>query len=325
MGMVYMDMPGGKKMPGIGLGTWNAIDETELETALDAALECGYRHIDTAFFYENEKIIGRVLNQWISAGKVKRDDLYIVTKLAVSGIHPDRVEMMLKKSLEDLRLKYLDLYLVHFPVGVNYVEGHVVPPSSQMRLEHTDHVELWKKMEEQVDAGRTKAIGLSNFNIRQIERILKCCRIKPACLQIEIHAAMQQKELVDFCHKNGIVVVAYCPLGAPGYNDFLKSVGQKPKELPNMLQNPVVKQIAQKHRKSPGQVMLRFLIQRNIVPIPKSVNPSRIKENIEVFDFNLDAGDMKKLSELDIGESARICDWKFFPALVDHPEFPWKA
>ncbi|VEN35379.1 unnamed protein product, partial [Callosobruchus maculatus] len=168
-------------------------------------------------------------------------------------------------------------------------------------------------MEEQVDAGRTKAIGLSNFNQRQIERILKSARIKPACLQVEIHVAMQQKELVDFCHKNGIVVVAYSPLGSPGYNTFLKTVGQGGKELPNMIQNPVVKQIAEKHKKSTGQVMLRFLIQRDIVPIPKSVNPARIKQNFEVFDFKLDDEDMKRLADLEIGESARVCDFKFFP------------
>nr|CAI5830163.1 unnamed protein product [Callosobruchus analis] len=313
MGIVYKDMPGGKKMPGIGLGTWMSTDEKELETALNAALECGYRHIDTAYVYENEQIIGRVIEQWISAGKVKRDDLYITTKLGLCGIYPDRVEMMMKKSLDNLRLNYVDLYLVHFPIGTNYVEGYVSTPASQLRLENTDHVELWKKMEEQVDAGRTKAIGLSNFNQRQIERILKSARIKPACLQIEIHVAMQQKELVDFCHKHGIVVVAYSPLGSPGYNNFLKTVGQEGKELPNMIQNPVVKQIAEKHKKSTGQVMLRFLIQRDIVPIPKSVNPARIKQNFEVFDFKLDDEDMKKLGDLDIGESARVCDFKFFP------------
>nr|CAI5830162.1 unnamed protein product [Callosobruchus analis] len=204
--------------------------------------------------------------------------------------------MMMKKSLDNLRLNYVDLYLVHFPIGTNYVEGYVSTPASQLRLENTDHVELWKKMEEQVDAGRTKAIGLSNFNQRQIERILKSARIKPACLQIEIHVAMQQKELVDFCHKHGIVVVAYSPLGSPGYNNFLKTV-----------------EIAEKHKKSTGQVMLRFLIQRDIVPIPKSVNPARIKQNFEVFDFKLDDEDMKKLGDLDIGESARVCDFKFFP------------
>nr|CAI5830155.1 unnamed protein product [Callosobruchus analis] len=187
--------------------------------------------------------------------------------------------MMMKKSLDNLRLNYVDLYLVHFPIGTN-----------QMILFPL------QKMEEQVDAGRTKAIGLSNFNQRQIERILKSARIKPACLQIEIHVAMQQKELVDFCHKHGIVVVAYSPLGSP-----------------NMIQNPVVKQIAEKHKKSTGQVMLRFLIQRDIVPIPKSVNPARIKQNFEVFDFKLDDEDMKKLGDLDIGESARVCDFKFFP------------
>ncbi|CAH1995589.1 unnamed protein product [Acanthoscelides obtectus] len=162
-----------------------------LETALNAALEVGYRHIDTTYVFENEKIIGR----WISTGKIKRDNFYITTKLALCGVHPDRVEMMLKESLEELRLNYVDLYLLHFPVGTNYVERCLVTPPTMLKLENSDHVELCKKMEEQVDAGRTKAIRLSNFNRKQIVTILKSCRIKPAYLQIEIHVAIQQREL----------------------------------------------------------------------------------------------------------------------------------
>ncbi|CAH1959530.1 unnamed protein product [Acanthoscelides obtectus] len=153
--------------------------------------------------------------------------------------------MMLKESLEELRLNYVDLYLLHFPVGTNYVERCLVTPPTMLKLENSDHVELCKKMEEQVDAGRTKAIRLSNFNKKQIVTILKSCRIKPACLQIEIQVAIQQRELVDFCHKNDFVVVAYSPLASPGYNNFLHTIGHEGKELPKMLQNPVIKQIAE--------------------------------------------------------------------------------
>nr|XP_023018785.1 aldose reductase-related protein 1-like [Leptinotarsa decemlineata] len=320
---IFMDMPSGSKMPAIGLGTFQSV-ETELENALNAALEAGYRHIDTAFVYENEVVIGRVLKQWISSGKVKREELFITTKLPICGVHEDRVELFIKKSLENLQLDYIDLYLIHFPIGTNYVEGHSVTPPDQVKLEKSDHLAIWKKMEEQVEAGRAKNIGVSNFNENQIKKIIDSAKIKPACLQVELHLSLQQKELVDFCHRNGLVVVAYSPLGSPGFNTFLESLGQEAIPLPNLLQNPDVKRIAEKHKKASGQVMLRFLIQKNIVPIPKSVTASRIKENIEVFDFSLDSEDMKVLESLDVGERARIFDFNFFPLLKEHPEWPFK-
>ncbi|CAH1101257.1 unnamed protein product [Psylliodes chrysocephalus] len=320
--VTFKKMPEGQKMPAIGLGTWMSTNEEELVSALDAALEAGYRHIDTAAVYFNEALIGKVLNKWLSSGKIKREELFVTTKLPIAGMHPDRVELFIKQSLEDLQLDYLDLYLIHFPVGTNYV-GSVVTPPDQIQVETNDHLEIWKKMEEQVDAGRTKAIGLSNFNQRQIERILENCRIPPVCLQVELHASLQQKELVEFCHKNNLIVVAYSPLGNPGYNKFLESVGQDGKELPNNLQNPIVQNIAKKHNKSPGQILLRFLIEKNIVPIPKSVTPKRIEENLNVFDFSLDEEDLEQLEGLEKGEEARICDFKFFPPLRESPEFPF--
>ncbi|KAG5869702.1 hypothetical protein JTB14_033299 [Gonioctena quinquepunctata] len=178
-------------------------------------------------------------------------------------------------------------------------------------------------MEEQVEAGRTKTIGLSNFNIAQIDKVLKSAKIKPACLQVELHVFLQQPELVNFCHDNDIVVVAYSPLGSPAYNKFLKILGQEEKRLPSILDNPLVCQIAAKYNKSNGQVALRFLLQKNIVVIPKSVNASRIRENFDVFDFKLDAHDMGKLETLDLGEEARICDFKIFPKFQEHPEWPF--
>ncbi|KAJ8964550.1 hypothetical protein NQ314_004849 [Rhamnusium bicolor] len=286
---IFMDMPGGLRMPAIGLGTWQATDDSELETALNAALEIGYRHIDTAFVYQNET-------------------------LPMNGIHEDRVEMFMKKSLENLQLDYVDLYLIHFAVGVKYFEGQVRPSLDDVQTEKSDHIAIWKKMEEQVDAGRTKTIGISNFNAKQIEKIIKNSRIKPACLQVELHVYLQQRELVKFCHQNGIVVVGYSPLGSPGYNNFIANFGQKPRQLPDMLHDAVIKKIAEKHKKSNAQIMLRYLLQNSIVPIPKSVTPARLKENIDIFDFSLDSEDMKSLDDLEVGEEARVCDFKLYPA-----------
>ncbi|XP_056637341.1 uncharacterized protein LOC130445626 [Diorhabda sublineata] len=318
----YKEMIGGQKIPSIGLGTWMSTDETELETALNAAIEAGYRHIDTAIVYHNESLIGRILKGWFSSGKLRREDFFITTKLPIAGLHEDRVEMFIKKSLENLQLDYLDLYLIHFPVASNYVGLDVTPPD-QFKLEPVDHHLVWKKMEEQVDAGRTRAIGLSNFNENQIQKLLKSCRIQPACLQIEVHLFMQQKELINFCHKNHILVIAYSPLGNPGYNKFLNVIGQKEKQLPSALDNPIVKSVADKYKKSPGQVLLRFLIEKDIIPIPKSVSPKRIRENIDVFDFTLDKEDIHKLENVDRGEESRICDFSFFPPLLESEHFPF--
>ncbi|XP_063931790.1 aldo-keto reductase family 1 member A1-like [Zophobas morio] len=278
---ISLTLPSGQKMPALGLGTWEATNDNEIETALNTALQLGYRHIDTAAAYENENAIGRVLKQWISSGKLKREDLFITTKLPTVGVHPDRVEIFIKKSLQNLQLNYVDLYLIHFPVGCKFKEGSVHPYANEngetVFEPQTDHVAIWKKMEEQVDAGRAKNIGLSNYNITQISTVLKSARIKPANLQVELHAYLQQRELVDFCKKNGIAVVAYCPVANPGYNKFLVRLGQQPIQLPNLLGDPEVAKIAQKHSKSPAQIALRFLVQIGVAPIPKSVTPKRIE------------------------------------------------
>jgi len=314
-----VELVGGYKIPVVGLGTWQCDDEKELETALDAALEIGYRHIDTAFAYRNEDVIGRVLKKWFTSGKIKREDLFITTKLPLDAINPDRVETFIKKSLDSLQLDYVDLYLIHFPVGTK----PRVDLKAPFEAEPTDHIAVWKKLEEQVDAGRTKTIGISNFNIKQVDRIVKNSRIKPASLQIENHVFLPQNDLVKFAQDNGIVVVAYSPLGSPGIGKFYAKFGVTGKEVPSILNNPTIKKIADKHKKSSAQVALKFLLQRNIVVIPKSVTVNRVKENINLFDFTLDKNDISALGELEVGEAARVCDFSIAAALKEHPEWPF--
>jgi len=312
----------------VGLGTWQSTPE-EVKAAVNAALEAGYRHIDTAYNYQNEDAIGEVLEEWISSGKVKREELFIVTKLPLIGNQQDKVEHFLKLSLNSLKLDYVDLYLIHFPSGLVRTgdDKNLFPQDEDGKViqdRNTDLLSLWKGMEAQVDAGRAKSIGLSNFNSEQIERIVGAARIKPANLQVELHAYFQQKPLRAVCTKHGITVCAYGPLGSKGRIQFAAARGTPPPPIPDVLDNPLVLEIARTHSKTPAQVLLRHLIQQQIVVIPKSVTPKRILENFQVFDFALSDKEMEAMNALDKGSEHRSFLFDFFLGLPDHPEFPFK-
>ncbi|KAH0951342.1 hypothetical protein HN011_004627 [Eciton burchellii] len=314
-------LPTGQIMPILGLGTWQASGK-ELETVLDAALEVGYRHIDTATVYENEIIIGNVLKKWLDSGKIKRSDLFIVTKVPASGNRSTDIKKWIEKSLHNLQLSYLDLYLVHVPFAFEDAGDDLHPRNEkgEIRIDiNTDHLEIWSMMEQQVHEGRTKAIGLSNFNMAQIKRILDNAKLPISNLQIELHLYFQQKELVKFCKENKISITAYSPLGT---RELVKQLGMT-ETRPNLLENLTVLEMAKAYNKTPAQIVLKFIIQNGIAAIPKSTNPKRIKENIELFDWELQLEDMNKLKTLDMGESARICNFSFLKGITKHPEFPF--
>ncbi|GLG97976.1 Aldo-keto reductase AKR2E4 [Gryllus bimaculatus] len=275
----------GQKIPLVGLGTWQAKSE-EVKAALEEALKAGYRHIDTAFNYTNEETIGNVLKEWMDAGKIKRNDIFITTKLPHFGNRPSDVPKYLKKSLQRLQLDYVDLYLFHHPFAFFPDSSGEVPAEENGNWvldKGTDHLAIWKALEEQVDAGKAKGIGLSNFNISQIDRIIKNSRIPPVVLQVELHAYFQQKEIRHYCKEQGITVIAYSPLGSPGAKaHFMKKYNYSPDKFPDVLGTPAI------------------------------------------FDFDLSDSEMTQLDALDQGENGRIFDFLCWKGVQDHPEYPFQ-
>ncbi|KAB7504753.1 hypothetical protein Anas_13101 [Armadillidium nasatum] len=287
----------GHRMPLLGLGCSRSVAD-EVQKAIEFAFDCGYRHIDTAYNYKNEEEVGRGIKNWLKKTGSKREDLFIVTKLPMIGMYQGGVEKFLRMSLKKLGLGYVDLYLVHTPIGLKGKNDDDTFP--------VDENGKFVEMEKMVDLGLTKSIGVSNFSIKQMRKIKAIAQIPPAVNQVEMNATFQQKELLEFCRENDIVVTAYAPLGSPGKTTVLSKPTQGNPAAWQLLQNPVVKLISDKHNVSPAQVLLRYLIEKEVVVIPKSVNPERIKTNGDVFSFSLDETDKAALLLLDLGEEGTL-------------------
>ncbi|XP_034942540.1 aldo-keto reductase family 1 member B1-like [Chelonus insularis] len=326
--MKYMKLSSGYEMPIVGLGTWQSKPE-EVENAVTTALECGYRHIDTAFNYRNEDAIGRSLKKWFNDGG-KREDLFITTKLPHFGNKSSEVEKYLKMSLESLGLDYIDMYLIHMPFGLvcdKSSYGPLINEDGTYELDlETDPVSIWKEMEKHVEAGRIKSIGLSNFNEDQVKEVWDNSKIKPSNLQVELHAYHQQKKLREFCKAYNIIVTAYSPLGSPGAKTYFETkYNYKPEKYPDLLEHPEIRKLATKYKKGEGQILLRHLVQEGIVVIPKSTSPQRIRANIDIFDFELTPEEIKILDDLDGGSARRIFTFLFFKGVEKHPYYPFKS
>ncbi|XP_047353135.1 aldo-keto reductase family 1 member A1-like [Vespa velutina] len=327
LNMHSVKLSSGHDMPGVGLGTWQAKPE-EIEAAVATALECGYRHIDTAFNYNNEEAIGKSLKNWFDKGG-KREELFVTSKLPHYGNRPSDVEKFLKLSLERLGLDYLDMYLIHMPFAFVLDKNAYAPAAlddgSYILDLNTDPVSVWKEMEKQVAKGRVKSIGLSNFNEAQILEVYKNAQIKPANLQVELHAYLQQKPIREFCQKHNIIVTAYSPLASPGAKfHFQTKYNYSSEKFPDLLGHPIVLEMANKYKKTTAQVLLRHLVQQGIIVIPKSSSQDRIKSNINIFDFVLSEEDMNTLNALDKGTDGRIFNFLFFKGVEKHPLYPFK-
>jgi diketogulonate reductase-like aldo/keto reductase len=254
----------GKSIPSVGLGTWKSTEDDAYNAVL-TALKVGYRHIDTAMIYGNEEAVGRAIKD----SNVPREELFVTSKLWNSDQGYEKAKEAFDKTLEKLGLEYIDLYLIHWFKGYDQA------------------LETWRAMEEFYTEGRAKAIGVSNFNIHHVMYLIEHGTIVPMVNQVETHVELQNQLLLEFCQQHSIQLEAYAPFMSWRVNELLEK-----KEL---------QEIAQKHNKAITQVVVRWLNQRGIVALPKSINPTRITANFDVYDFKLDDEDMVKIASLNKG------------------------
>jgi diketogulonate reductase-like aldo/keto reductase len=258
--MHFITLNNGLKMPQLGFGVWQVEDE-QAAAAVATALKVGYRSIDTAMIYQNEKGVGKAIKE----SSVPREELFITTKVWNSDQGYENTLRAFDESLKRIGLDYVDLYLIHWPTP-----------------EFDQYIDTYKALEKLYRDGRVKAIGVCNFEIQHLERLIKECEIVPVLNQVECHPYLAQNELKEFCAKHNIFVEAWSPLDQGG----------------EVLQDEVVQKIAKLHSKTPAQTVLRWHLQNNTIVIPKSVTPSRIEENFQVFDFELTSDEMNKITQI---------------------------
>ncbi|CAI2373207.1 unnamed protein product [Moneuplotes crassus] len=270
----------GEKMPAFGLGTYDIQNQ---EVITYSIVELGYRHIDTAQVYENEELVSKAIKEAIQAG-ISRDELFITTKLWNSGF--ENPVKALRESLGRLNLKYVDMYLIHWPIP-EFEED-------KKTFKKTPMHQVWQGMERCVELGIAKSIGVSNFNVQLLIDMLAYAKIPPTCNQVEVHPYYQQEGLLQFCQKYGIAVVAYAPLSSPARPD-----GGNGR---NILKDPILQQIANSHDTTPAQIALAWNLQLGNVVISKTNNVTRAKENIEAVSVALSSKEMDLIRSLDANE-----------------------
>ncbi|XP_060229024.1 estradiol 17 beta-dehydrogenase 5-like isoform X2 [Meriones unguiculatus] len=281
----------GHFIPILGFGTYapQEVPKRKATEATKIAIEAGFRHIDSAAIYQNEEEVGLAIRSKIADGTVKREDIFYTTKLWVTFHRPELVQVCLEQSLKKLQLEYVDLYLIHFPTSL-------------------------MAMEKCKDAGLTKSIGVSNFNRRQLEKILNKpgLKYKPVCNQVECHPYLNQGKLLDFCKSKDIVLVAYSALGSHREKKWVDQTS------PILLNDPVLGSMAKKYKRTPALIALRYQLQRGVVVLAKSFTEQRIKENMQVFEFQLTPEDMNVLDGLN-----KNIRYIAASDVKGHPDFPF--
>ncbi|EDL32252.1 aldo-keto reductase family 1, member C20 [Mus musculus] len=307
----------GHFIPILGFGT-SAPQEVPRSKATEAtkiAIDAGFRHIDCAAVYQNEKEVGLAIRSKIVDGTVKREDIFCTSKVWQTFHRPELVQVCLEQSLKQLQLDYVDLYLIHFPIAMKPGENYFPKDENgKFIYDAVDICDTWEAMEKCKDAGLAKSIGVCNFNRRQLEKILSKpgLKYKPVCNQVECHPYLNQRKLLDFCRSKDIVLVAHSALGSNRDKEWVD------KSFPVLLDDPVLGSMAKKYNRTPALIALRYQVQRGVVVLAKSFIEKRIKENMQVFEFQLTSVDMKVLDGLNkniryIGSSIS----------EDHPDFPF--
>jgi len=289
-------------IPPVGFGLWK-LPKQECANLVYSAIECGYRHLDSASDYGNESEVGEGIQKALSDGLCAREDLWVTSKLWNTYHASKHVEPALDKTLNDLNLDYLDLYLIHFPIALEFVPFETrypaewiydpESPSPAMRTAKIALSETWRAMEALVETGKVKRIGVCNYNSGLMQDLLNYARIKPAMLQIESHPYLSQEGLLRFCGMHNIPVTAFSPLGALSYLEL-----EMAKASESVLEQSIVKTIAEEHHKTPAQVVLRWGVQRGTAVIPKTIREDRMAENLDIFNFELKQEEMQAISAL---------------------------
>ena len=302
--MKYLPVDATNTIPVLGLGTWKS-SPGEVAKAVSAAITMGYRHIDCASIYQNQKEIGTALAGALKAQQVNRDELWITSKLWNNAHAKKHVQPALERTLTDLQLDYLDLFLIHWPI--NFQANIVFPkkPEEFLSPEAIPIIETWQAMEKMVQKGLCRCIGVCNFNLSRLIALKAQASIQPVMNQIELHPLLQQQKMLEYCRQNGVLLTAYSPLGSGDRPAALKKDTE-----PSLLTQPIIVDIAQRREMSPAQVLLVWGLSRGTVVIPKSTNAARLQENFLAADRSLEATDLLAIDGLDQGY--RFVDGSFF-------------
>ena len=287
-------------IPTMGLGTWKSTKD-KAQDAVTKALEIGYRHIDCASIYNNEKDIGVAISGAIKDRTVKREELWVTSKLWNNAHAAKHVRPALERSLKNLQLDYLDLYLIHWPVAFRADITFPKRPDQFIALDELPIIETWRAMEKLVKKGLCRHIGVSNVSISALKNLQEQATTQPFVNQIELHPLLQQPEMVRHCRESGIHLTAYSPLGSAQREDVDGS---------NILKNPLIVQLAAKYQASAAQIVLAWGLTRGTVVIPKSVDPARLAENFTAQELKLSDADMEELISLDCDQ--RFLDGSYF-------------